>query len=259
MFDDATLTRRAWVGIYVLITLAWVDLYLLALDHSLPPLLGSLDAAFHADLWRQLCVAQPSADTFWQVLWMWLLMSTAMMLPTALPFLGVYADLRSTANGGGTVSLGGAAVGYLTVWFTFALAAAALQVALAGQGQISHHGILLDARVSAGLLIAAGVYQFAPFKRELLRQCQRPMVYVFSHWRSGFSGAFRTGLAYGLRCVGCCWALMLLAFVAGTMNLAWMGVATVLMVAEKFELTGRFTAVATGIALLLVAGVGLGT
>ena len=109
MFDDATLTRRAWVGIYVLITLAWV--------------------------------AQPSADTFWQALWMWLLMSTAMMLPTALPFLGVYADLRSTANGGGTVSMGGAAVGYLTVWFTFALAAAALQVALAGQGQISHHGI----------------------------------------------------------------------------------------------------------------------
>ena len=38
------------------------------------------------------------------------------------------------------------------------------------------------------------------------------------------------GLRLGLVCLGCCWALMLLAFVGGVMNLAFMGLATVIMV-----------------------------
>ena len=35
----------------------------------------------------------------------------------------------------------------------------------------------------------------------------------------GAFGAFRMGLDHGTYCVGCCWMLMLLLFVAGVMNL----------------------------------------
>jgi predicted metal-binding membrane protein len=47
------------------------------------------------------------------------------------------------------------------------------------------------------------------------------------------------GLRHGLDCLGCCWVLMLLAFVGGTMNLIWMGLATGLMTLEKLPRIGR--------------------
>ncbi len=46
------------------------------------------------------------------------------------------------------------------------------------------------------------------------------------------------GLKHGRDCLGCCWALMLLAFIGGTMNLAWMGFAMVLMTLEKLSWPG---------------------
>ena len=58
------------------------------------------------------------------------------------------------------------------------------------------------------------------------------------------------GLKLGAVCLGCCWALMLLAFVAGTMNLAFMGLAMALMTLEKLPVIGRTLTVPVGIALL---------
>ena len=61
------------------------------------------------------------------------------------------------------------------------------------------------------------------------------------------------GLRLGLVCVGCCWALMLLAFVGGTMNLAFMGLATLVMVLEKLPDVGRLLTRPLA-AVLIVAG-----
>ena len=75
-----------------------------------------------------------------------------------------------------------------------------------------------------------------------------------SHWRDGPVGALRMGLEHGLYCVGCCWILMALLFVAGVMNLLWVAVISLFVLAEKVlprgELVGRL-----GGAILLVAGV----
>ena len=64
----------------------------------------------------------------------------------------------------------------------------------------------------------------------------------------------RMGLEHGLYCVGCCWILMALLFVAGVMNLLWVAVISLFVLAEKVlprgELVGR-----VGGAGLLVAGV----
>jgi predicted metal-binding membrane protein len=60
----------------------------------------------------------------------------------------------------------------------------------------------------------------------------------------------------GLDCVGCCWALMLLGFVGGTMNLGFMGLAMVLMTLEKLPRIGAFLTLPLGVGLV-AAGVGI--
>jgi predicted metal-binding membrane protein len=52
-------------------------------------------------------------------------------------------------------------------------------------------------------------------------------------WRPGPAGAVRLGLAHGVYCLGCCWVLMLLLFVGGVMNLAWIAGLALLVMAEK--------------------------
>ena len=43
----------------------------------------------------------------------------------------------------------------------------------------------------------------------------------------------RLGIVHGLFCLGCCWALMLLLFVGGLMNLAWVAILGILVLGEK--------------------------
>jgi len=79
-----------------------------------------------------------------------------------------------------------------------------------------------------------------------------------AHWRPGHLGAIAMGLRHGRDCLGCCWPLMLLAFVGGTMNLAWMGLAMLLMLVEKLAGAGRFVTAPLGLLLILAAGFSLG-
>jgi predicted metal-binding membrane protein len=53
------------------------------------------------------------------------------------------------------------------------------------------------------------------------------------HWRPGVGGGFYLGTANGLYCLGCCWALMLLLFVGGVMNLWCIIALTVFVLLEK--------------------------
>jgi len=63
---------------------------------------------------------------------------------------------------------------------------------------------------------------------------------------------FRLGAEQGLWCLGCCWALMLVMFVAGIMNVFWMALIGVFAVVEKRE-AGRWPARAAGAILLVWA------
>src|SRR5437762_58177 len=85
----------------------------------------------------------------------------------------------------------------------------------------------LDGRswaASGAILMIAGVYQFTPLKYRCLEKCRSPLSFVVEHWqgRNERRQAFRLGVDHGVFCVGCCWALMLLMFVVGMSNLAWM-------------------------------------
>jgi predicted metal-binding membrane protein len=145
----------------------------------------------------------------------WLVMMAAMMLPSAAPLVLVY---RRGASATATWAL---TAGYLVLWGAVGIAAYAADSSLAGS------------RVSALVLIGAGLYELTPLKARFLRECRDPAGFLMSRWRGGAVGAFRLGLEHGLFCLGCCWALMAVLVVSAAMGLAWAAVIALAVFAEK--------------------------
>jgi len=94
------------------------------------------------------------------------------------------------------------------------------------------------------------VYQLTPFKNACLEHCRTPMDFLMSHWREGTGGAFQMGLRHGLYCLGCCWALMALLFAVGVMNLIWVAVLTVFILAERVGQGGAVVARVGGVVMI---------
>jgi predicted metal-binding membrane protein len=191
------------------------------------------------------------------LLWaMWVVMMTGMMLPSAAPLLLLYgAAARRSSQDTAARQTYMLAAGYLALWAAFSLAATALQRALASLLLLSPMMEAANSRVSAALLLIAGIYQWTPLKEACLRTCQSPLSFLIGRWRAGTYGAFRMGLEHGLYCVGCCWALMLLLF-AGVMNVLVIVTLTALVAAERLVPLGRIGARITG-ALMIAAGLWL--
>jgi predicted metal-binding membrane protein len=189
------------------------------------------------------------------LLWaMWAVMMTGMMLPTAAPLILLYgAAVRRSPQHAAGRRIYALAAGYLAAWTAFSLGATALQRVLASLLLVSPMMEAATSRVSATLLLIAGVYQWTPLKQACLRHCQSPLGFLMGRWRNGWSGAFRMGLEHGTHCVGCCWALMLLLFAGGVMNLAVIVGVTALVAFEKLAPFGRRGAWVSG-ALLIAAG-----
>lgn len=185
---------------------------------------------------------------------MWAAMMTAMMLPTAAPLILLYA---AAVRGGNDATAGrktyALVAGYLLVWALFSVAATALQRALSTV-------LVLDPMmepatpIAAAVIIAsAGLYQLTPLKRACLRQCRSPLAYLLQHWRPGASAAFRLGVRHGSYCLGCCWALMLVLFAGGVMNLFVIIALTLWVLVEKIAPFGEHTAKVSGVTLLAIA------
>ncbi|WP_029059347.1 DUF2182 domain-containing protein [Stappia stellulata] len=237
-----------WLAFFALVLGSWAILMWIAAAAQVPP--GS--EAFGADYWRSICAVSPGIAGFPAVFGMWAIMSAAMMAPTAMPAFNTYLDLghAGAGNAAGFWALVG---GYLAAWLAFSLGAAGLQLGLASAGWLRPDGVVLVPGAPAALLLVAGLYQLSPAKAACLSKCRAPLSFFLANWREGPSGAAAMGLRLGLVCVGCCWALMLLAFVGGTMNLAFMGLATLVMVFEKLPEVGRWLTRPLA-AVLVVAG-----
>jgi predicted metal-binding membrane protein len=175
------------------------------------------------------------------LLWaMWAVMMTAMMLPTATPLILLYgAAARRSQQPTARSHIYALAAGYVAAWTAFSLAATVLQRALASLLIVTPMMEAGSSRVSATLLIIAGVYQWTPLKHACLRQCQSPLGFLMAHWRNGWSGAFRLGVEHGTYCIGCCWALMLLLFAGGVMNIVVIAGLTAWVAFEKLAPFGR--------------------
>jgi predicted metal-binding membrane protein len=189
------------------------------------------------------------------LLWaMWSVMMAAMMLPSAAPLILLYgAAARRSHERTARRYTYALAAGYLAAWTAFSLAATALQRALASLLLVTPMMEAGSSRVSATLLVIAGLYQWTPLKYACLRSCQSPLGFLMARWRDGGYGAFRLGLEHGCYCIGCCWALMLLLFAGGVMNMAVIAGLTAWVAFEKLAPFGR-RGVQFSAAVMIVAG-----
>jgi predicted metal-binding membrane protein len=166
----------------------------------------------------------------------WVTMTAAMMLPSAVPAAGHVARV---ARRNTTVPF---VAGYLAVWTIYGLVAYAVYRSLSS---LDTGWLTWDERgpwVAGGVIVAAGIYELTRLKRRGLRRCRgarhpgRPL---------------RSGIAHGVDCVTCSGGLMAVLFALGVMSLFWMALVAVAIFAEKVMTRG--TRLVTPLAVALVA------
>ena len=170
------------------------------------------------------------------LLWlMWAVMMAAMMLPSAVPLLLLYDGVlrRRSASGRTAVHVFAMGAGYLLVWAIFSVGATVLQRVLSRLLILDPMMEMPSGSAVGATLLLAGAYQLTPWKAACLSVCRSPLAFVMQRWRAGVSGALAMGLEHGAYCLGCCWALMLLLFAGGVMNLTVIVGLTIIVLIEK--------------------------
>lgn len=185
---------------------------------------------------------------------MWVVMMTAMMLPSLVPMLRHY---RRALGGAGTTRLGRltllAGTGYFSVWT--AIGAAVFWLG-AGLAILAPRLPASPAGLAEGLVVlVTGALQCTPWKARRLAACRE----VPARGGASPAAAWRHGLHLGLHCGGSCAGPMAVLLVIGVMDLAAMAAVTAAITAERLAPVGARVAHAVGIAavlagLLLVAG-----
>jgi predicted metal-binding membrane protein len=217
-----------WGGILAVTAISWFVLAWMPMPASemgggaMGGMRSTIDAG--ATLW--------SFRDAWLVFAMWTVMMAAMMLPSASPMIEMYARIARSQSADHVGRAWFFAIGYLIAWAGFSAAITVAQYGLERVGVVAES--MRMAPLAGGLLlIAAGIYQVTPLKQACLTQCRSPLGYFMTEWRSGTRGALVMGLNHGAFCVGCCWMLMALMFVAGVMNLVWAAALTIFVLLEK--------------------------
>jgi predicted metal-binding membrane protein len=179
----------------------------------------------------------------------WQLMIAAMMLPSSLPLVRMFAAASSRQPSPGAAMVGFLG-GYALVWSAFG--ALALLFDLGVHRAVDSFALVHDNDwlIGGSVLAAAGAFQFTKLKDACLDKCRRPGQFMVRYYERGADGGFRLGARHGAFCVGCCWALMLAMFAAGVGSLVWMALLTAVMVHEKTRPAGRRAVPVTGVALL---------
>jgi predicted metal-binding membrane protein len=183
---------------------------------------------------------------------MWAVMMVGMMLPSALPMILLFTTVQRRQGKRPVVTTGTFASGYLLIWGGFAVVAAALQTELGKWALLSPSLTFVSIRLAGLAFLMAAAYEFSPLKNRCLTQCSSPIGFITAYWRPGVAGAFLMGISHGTFCVGCCWALMMLLFTAGVMNLLWVAALAILVLVQKVVPYARITTTATGTAMAVV-------
>jgi predicted metal-binding membrane protein len=228
----------------VLTALAWTHMLWLADDMAM----GGMDMIgfrmIPAGMGLMMPVSAPWQPVeFAFVFAMWAVMMVGMMTPSAAPMILIYARLgrQAAAQGKPFAATGWFAAAYLLTWAGFALVATAAQWGLQRTALLDPMMASASQVLGGIVLVAAGVYQWTPFKDRCLAQCQSPLLFI--QRQGGFhrdrSGSLALGARHGAYCVGCCWALMALLFVGGVMNVLWIAAIAIFVLAEKIIPSGR--------------------
>jgi predicted metal-binding membrane protein len=156
---------------------------------------------------------------------LWVTMMAAMMLPGAVRAVTSYAQADGRLR---AVAL--FIMSYLAVWSLVGVAVYAFY---------RPHGPL----AAGATAIAVGGYELTPLKRRLRRRCRE---------------CARSGLKYGLYCVGSSVGLMVLLVALAPMSITWMAVIAVVVLAQKLlpsnraiDVPAALATVALGVAIIV--------
>lgn len=175
--------------------------------------------------------------------WMagWALMAVAMMLPPLLPLLRA-AERLLQDRGDRTALILTLVMAFVGVWIVAGGAMFAAGSALRAGLDALSGGVPLRTDIAAGVAaIAAGAFQFTPLKMACMDACRSPAAVMMVDWRDGdpLRSAMRVGVRYGMICVGCCWAMMTLGVLVGTLMLPIMVLCALMMTLERLAPTVR--------------------
>lgn len=204
-----------------------------------------------AAAWGAMLALHAHGGGDWTVVALWAVMVVAMMLPTAAPMLRAFADVAGTTAGPSAALLTFVA-GYAVVWLGFSAVASTGQLALR-DGVLDSTGVVQSPWLAAAVLGVAAVYQVTPLQQACAARCRSPIAFLLARWHLG---PLRLGVRHGADCLGCCWHVMALAFLAGLGSAWYMTVALVVMAVEKLPMgaaLGRVVAAALAIAAVAVA------
>ena len=222
---EAVLRRdRAVVvaALAVITAIAWADLVWLANDMWM----GGMDMTGFRMIpagqgWMMPERAPWQPIEFGAVFVMWVVMMIGMMTPSVAPMILIYARIgrRTSIEGQPFAASAWFALGYLLSWTAFSLAATSAQWALERAALLTPMMESASNILGATALLIAGLYQWTPFKDTCLSYCQSPLGFIIRYgFRREATGALALGFRHGLYCIGCCWAVMALLFVAGVMK-----------------------------------------
>ena len=237
----------------IITALAWADLVWLSNDMWM----GGMDMTGFRIIpagqgWMMPVSAPWQPIEFVAVFMMWVVMMIGMMTPSVTPMILIYARIGRQEGGEGRPIDASAwfVLGYLLSWTTFSLAATSAQWALERAALLTPMMESVSTILGAIVLIVAGLYQWTSFKDACLSYCQTPIGFIVRFgFRREATGALALGFRHGLYCIGCCWALMALLFVAGVMNLFWIAALAALVLVEKL-MPGRLVPRIAGIAFV---------
>ena len=240
--SSETLPRRErWIaeaGLLLLAALGWI--YIIGLNAGVWP---SLMAMPMRHGWT-------AGDILLTYL-MWLVMMIAMMMPAVISTILLIATVeRRRGRSRPNRQAGLALLGYLSVWAGACILATLVQYGLHEAGIIYGAMSPVGAQLAGVTLILVRLYELTPAKAACLRLCRSPVETIARYWRPAPGGSLRVGLRHGLYCLGCCWALMLMLFVTGVMNLLWIAILSALVLAEKLLPQGRLLSRFAGGAIL---------
>tara|TARA_R110001606_G_scaffold395664_1_gene568325 strand:- start:5753 stop:6577 length:825 start_codon:yes stop_codon:yes gene_type:complete len=253
-FAPSTLSIRDRVivygGVFLVSAIGWAYMFYMGwamenmhlVDMWMPPLAGSRPWGLY---------------DFWMLFVMWTVMMVAMMTPSVIPMVLMYTAVNKGKQKKGLpysptfIFLSG----YLVAWSLFSIVASAVQYPLHESGLLNPMMNSRSYLLSGSILVLAGLYQWTPLKNACLTECRSPLSFLMTSWKDGHFGAFKVGVHHGFYCIGCCWALMVVLFAVGVMNMLWVLLITAFVLLEKIgPVSQRYLRVITGLGLVIWGG-----
>ena len=234
-------------SLLAVVGLAWIYLFILSL-HMEGMMAENLSTMAQPKSWTAI-------DGLLMFI-MWAVMMVGMMVPSASPTILLYARVcrKKVKEQPTLIPTAAFLMGYLAIWTVFSAIATILQWCLEQVALLSPMMASTSFWLGGTILVAAGIYQLTPYKSGCLQHCRSPIDFLATHWREGNWGAFNMGIRHGVFCLGCCWALMLLLFVVGVMNLLGVAAITIFVLLEKVTQFGLLVRRLGGF-LLIVWGI----